>query len=141
MHIKIYPNCYIIICYFHIIRRLVIHLPQIRSKNKESKELAKNLLADMKILLFLPQRDIYQFFDLIKNRYYEIFPKFIKYFYKNFFMEFPLNRLYWNYYYTNLSYDDNGHYFLLIMLLNHLIEHLIVFLLDLLKMFQFLKIC
>ena len=32
---KIYPNSYIIICYFHIIRRLVIHLPQIRSKNKE----------------------------------------------------------------------------------------------------------
>ena len=85
---KIYPNCYIIICYFHIIRILVIHLPQIRSKNKESKELAKNLLTNMKILLFLPQRYIYQFFDLIKNRYYEIFPKFIKYFYKNFLWNF-----------------------------------------------------
>ena len=71
---KIYPNFYIIICYFYIIRRLVINLPQIRSKNKESKELAKNFLVNMKLLLFLPQRDIFQFFDLIKNRYYEIFP-------------------------------------------------------------------
>ena len=27
---KIFPNCYIIVCYFHIIRRLVIHLTQLR---------------------------------------------------------------------------------------------------------------
>ena len=74
--------------YFHFIRRLVIHLPQIRSKNKESNELAKNLFANMKLLLFLPQRDIYQFFDLIKNRYYEIFPKFVECFYKNFLLNF-----------------------------------------------------
>ena len=104
---KIYPNCYIIICYFHIIRRLVIHLPQIRSKNKEIKESAKNLLANMKILLFLPHTDIQKFFDLIKLKYYDSFPKFIKYFYKYFFKEFPLNKLYWNYYYANLASEGN----------------------------------
>ena len=97
-----------ILCYFHIIKRLVIHLPQLRSKNKENKELAKNLLSNMKILLFLPHSDIKEFFDLIRKGYYEIFPKFIKYFYKNFFIGFPLNKLYWNYYYyANLSFDDN----------------------------------
>ena len=62
---KHFPNCYIIICYFHIIRRFALHLPEIRSKNKEKKELAKNLLANMKILLFIPQKDIRNYFELI----------------------------------------------------------------------------
>ena len=83
---------------------MVIHLPQLRSKNKENKELAKNLLSNMKIL----HSDIKVFFDLIRKIYYEIFPKSIKNFYKNFVIGFPLNKLYWNYYYyANFSFDDN----------------------------------
>ena len=34
---NIYPSCCIIICYFHIIRRLVIHLPQSVQKIKKVK--------------------------------------------------------------------------------------------------------
>lgn len=60
---KIFPNCYIIVCYFHIIRRLVIHLPQLRTKNKENKEIAKNLLFNMKILLFIAHGDIHVYFE------------------------------------------------------------------------------
>ena len=60
----------------------------------------------MKILLFLPLTDIQNYFDLIRIKYYDTFPKFIKYFYKYFFKEFPLNKLYWNYYYyANLASD------------------------------------
>ena len=71
--------------------------------------MAKNLLANMKILLFIPQTDIINYFELIREKYYSIFPKFIKYFYKNFFIAFPMNKLLWNYYYyySNLFYNDN----------------------------------
>ena len=106
--LKLFPNCCLIICYFHIIMRIVIHLTEIRSKNLEKKEMAKNLLANMKILLFIPQTDIINYFELIREKYCSVFPKFIKYFYKNFFIAFPMNKLIWNYYYyANLFYNDN----------------------------------
>ena len=62
----------------------------------------------MKILLFIPQTDIINYFELIRKKYYSIFPKFIKYFYKNFFISFSMNKLLWNYYYySNSIYKDN----------------------------------
>ena len=47
---KFFPNTCIIICYFHIIRRLVIHLKDLKNKNMTKKENAKNLLSSMKLL-------------------------------------------------------------------------------------------
>lgn len=62
----------------------------------------------MKILLFIPQKDIRNYFELIRKKYYEFFPKFIKYFYKIFIIDFPLNKFYWNYYYyANLCFHEN----------------------------------
>lgn len=34
---KIFPSTNIILCYFHVLRRLIIHMPDIRSKNKNKK--------------------------------------------------------------------------------------------------------
>ena len=93
---KFYPNCIIIICYFHINLRLVIHLNQLRSKNLTLKENAKNLLSLMKILLFMPVANVKDYFKLIRAKYMALFPKFIKY-YKNFFISFPLNKMIWLY--------------------------------------------
>ena len=104
---KFFPNCNIIICYFHIVRRLVIHLGALRSKNLSLKEHAKNLLSSMKILLFLPLSYTQDYFELIRKKHMTIFPKFIKYFYKNFFMSFPLNRMIWVYdQYNMLLFED-----------------------------------
>ena len=116
--LKLFPYCCLIICYFLIIRRLVIHLPEIRSKNIEKKEQAKNLLSNKKSLLFIPQTDIINYFELIREKYYSIFPKFNKYFYKNFFIAFPMNKLLWNYYYLNSIYNDNQ----LLFLTNNVVE-------------------
>ena len=90
---KFYPNCIIIICYFHIIHRLVIHLNQLRSKNLTLKENAKNLLSSMKILLFMPVAHAKDYFELIRAKYIALFPKFIKYFYINFLIFFSLNKM------------------------------------------------
>ena len=53
----------------------------------------------MNLLLFINIQDVKNFFELILEKYILRFPKFIKYFYKNFFIDFPLNKMYWNYYY------------------------------------------
>ena len=64
-----FPNSIIIICYFHIIRRFVIHLGALRSKNLSYKENAKNVLSYMKFLLFLPLSYTQEYFELIRSKY------------------------------------------------------------------------
>ena len=40
---RFFPNSILVICYFHIIIRLVMHLVALQSKNLSYKENAKNL--------------------------------------------------------------------------------------------------
>ena len=49
---------------------MVIHIKNLRSKNKVLKRNSKNLLFNIKILLFIDNDKIEYFFDLIKNKYY-----------------------------------------------------------------------
>lgn len=72
-------------------------LPQIRSKNRNKKKLAKNLLTNMKILLFMNKNKIKSFFGLIQKKYEKEFSSFIKYFYTNYFNKYPINEINWNY--------------------------------------------
>ena len=61
----------------------------------------------MKILLFLPLSYTQEYFELIRNKYMTIYPEFIKYFYKNFFMSFLLNKMIWVYdQYNMLLFED-----------------------------------
>ena len=94
---KIFPHTKIILCYYHIIKRIIKHLPQIRSKNDNIKNKAKDLFANIKILLFLNQSKLKIFVELIKDKFEKDFPALIKYFYINFFKKYPLNDLCWNY--------------------------------------------
>ena len=50
---NVFPNARIFPCYFHLIRRLIIHLKSLRSNNSVIKRTAKNLLFNMKLLLFI----------------------------------------------------------------------------------------
>ena len=49
----IYKECNIILCFYHILKRLIIHLPQIRSKDKKIKKSVKYLFNNIKILLYI----------------------------------------------------------------------------------------
>ena len=109
---KYFKESKIIICYYHIIKKLIQHLPEIKSKNPETKKKAKNLLTNIKILLFISREKVKKFFDLIRNNYKATFPKFIKYFHMNFFKKYPLKYLDWNYDIKNtLDAVDINHYF------------------------------
>ena len=49
---KKFPHTKIIICYYQIIKRIIKHIPQIRNKNDNINKKAKDLFANIKILLF-----------------------------------------------------------------------------------------
>ena len=104
---KKYPHCKIILCYYHIVKRIIKHLPQLKNKNESIKNKAKDLFSNVKLLLFLNVNKLKEFFQLIINKYEKDFPKFIKYFYTNFFKRYPLNDLCWNYD-LNFIFEENS---------------------------------
>ena len=55
---KIFDKSNIILCFFHYIQRLIKHLKEIKSKTNSIKEEAKNLLANLKLIIFLPEKEI-----------------------------------------------------------------------------------
>ena len=66
----------------------------------------------MKILLFIERSKITLFWDLIKNKYNNIFPKFVKYFKANYFEKFPFKNFIWNYdIKSDFNSEDFNNYF------------------------------
>lgn len=104
---KVFPLCKNLLCYYHIIQRCVKHLPQIRSKNTNIKQKAKDLLNNIKILLFIDTNNIEKYYNKIINAYKNDFYKFIKYFYINYFNRFPFSERIWNYSIINMMLIDN----------------------------------
>ena len=49
---KIFPHTNIILCFFHYIQRIIKHLKEIKSKTNNIKTESKNLLANLKIIVF-----------------------------------------------------------------------------------------
>ena len=55
----------------------------------------------------MPTANAKDYFKLIRTKYMAIFSNFIKYFYINFFISFPLNKMIWLYdQYSFLLYED-----------------------------------
>ena len=104
---KNFPNTKIILCYYHILKRIIKHIPEIKCKDKLKKKKAMNLLANIKILLYLNKNKVKDFFNMIQKYYEKEFPSFIKYFYYNFFKKYPLNDLCWVYD-LNFIFENNN---------------------------------
>ena len=112
---KNFINAKIVICFYHIVKRLIQHIPQIRSKNKELKNKAKNLLNNIKLMLFIKRNEVHNYFKKIKYIFKNDFPKFIKYFEYYFFKKYPMKDLDWNYDVERNNFIDINHYFLQII--------------------------
>ena len=107
----VFPKTRIFTCYFHLIRRLIIHLKNLRSKNKIVKRNAKNLLFNFKLLIFIDSDKIVEFFNKIKEEYYNNHKKFIDYFEKQYFKNSPFKDKQWNYSNYLKSDEDTQKYF------------------------------
>ena len=59
---KSFNDCKIVICYYHIIKHIIQHLPQLRSADKIKKRKAHNLPNNIKIMLFINKDEVYNLF-------------------------------------------------------------------------------
>ena len=50
----VFKNITIVPCFFHFISNIIKHLKQLKSKNIKERNIAKDLLANIKLLVFLP---------------------------------------------------------------------------------------
>ena len=65
---KIFTNITIIICYYHLIKKFIQHFPEIRKKDIENKNKIKNVLNNMKILLFIKREDVLEYYQMINDK-------------------------------------------------------------------------
>ena len=104
---------------------IIKHLPEIRSKTKTLKNLAKDLLANIKILCFIPMNKFDNFYKIIVKKFRVKFPKFFKYFNKNYIKGRIFDKTIWNYSNVILNSLNNDIIFSQITLLKALIPLLI----------------
>ena len=79
-----FPESKLITCFFHFMQNQIKKLPEIRSKNKVLKDYAKDLFANIRLLCFIDLNKIDNFYSQIKDKYRSKFPKYFKYFDKNY---------------------------------------------------------
>ena len=68
-----FPECRIYPCFYHMMQRLLKNLPEINNKNIKIKLEAKNLLANMKLLCFINNEKIDDFYLMIKKNIKKFF--------------------------------------------------------------------
>ena len=100
-----FPETIIIYCFFHIISRIIKHFPQIKSKNKNIKNLAKDVLANLELFLFIPKNELFEFFNKVKEKYESNFPKLFKYIKRTYFNTYPYKDLDWCYDINDINND------------------------------------
>ena len=93
---SLFPSINIIPCFFHFLQNICKKLPNLRSNNKKIKQLSRNLLANIKLLSFIPESKIKSFYSLIKKKYLANRGLFFKYFEKYYFNEKKFEINLWN---------------------------------------------
>ena len=105
-----YPNSKIVPCFFHFIQRLIIHLPELKSKENPFYMEAKDLLANIKLLCFINTDQIEEFYTNIKKKYKKNFKNFLRYFDDTYMYRGLFSDKCWNYY-NITSYSNNNELF------------------------------
>ena len=99
-----FPNTKIVPCFFHFLQNNIKKLPELRSKNNTLKKYAKDLLANIRLLCFIPLNNIESFYKNIKNKYRCKFPNYFRYLERNYINENSRYQKIWNY--NELIYDN-----------------------------------
>ena len=108
---SIYPDIRIFPCYFHLIRRIILHIKNLKSKNSVIKRCAKNLLFNIKLLLFIDTDQIDTFYNLIKHKYENSNKNFFRYFERYILKNKLIKNNEWNYFNYLKSDKDSNYYF------------------------------
>ena len=84
--LSVYNESKLILCWFHALRNIKNKIPFLNSKNTNDKLISKNIIANFKLMFFIPEEDIEDFYKNIKSHYnnnsyhnfYRYMDKFIK---------------------------------------------------------------
>ena len=93
----IFPQVIIITCFFRFIKNISKRLEGLKSKNKIKKKIAKDILANFKLICFIPIRAIEPFYNSIKLKYKSNYEKLFNYFDKNYINGKKFDKSFWNY--------------------------------------------
>ena len=77
----VFPSIKIIPCFFHFVANISKKINDLKSKNKNKnkKDLAKDLLSNIKLLVFYHWKKFNGSFKLISDKYEKLFPDFFRY--------------------------------------------------------------
>ena len=84
--LSVYNESKLILCWFHALRNIKNKIQFLNSKNTNYKLISKNIIANFKLMFFIPEEDIEDFYKNIKSHYnnnsyhnfYRYMNKFIK---------------------------------------------------------------
>ena len=113
---KIFPNCYIINCYFHFAQAIWKKVKKYNLTEDNNIQKTRELIYNIKVLCFIKPDNIYPIFKLIKNRFNDDkYSEFFSYFEKTWN---PKGRKY------NMKYYPNWNYYKIINSVEFDIKHL-----------------
>ena len=67
--LSVYNESKLILCWFHALRNIKNKIPFLNSKNTNDKLISKNIIANFKLMFFIPEEDIEDFYKNIKSHY------------------------------------------------------------------------
>ena len=62
---EVFPNIQFIPCFYHYMVNITKHIPELKAKNKSLKLIAKDCLANIKLLSFVPLSKFNNFYNLM----------------------------------------------------------------------------
>ena len=96
--IKCFPNSKIVLYWFHALQNIKKRIPFLKSKNITEKKMSKDLIANIKLMFFLPEDKIKGFYANIKQKFNSSsFLQFYKYLDKFLFRAYYGKLYLWNF--------------------------------------------
>ena len=94
-----FPDSQVILCWFHALKNIKTKIPNLTSKNIKEKIVSKNLIANIKLMFFIPEDKIDGFYASIKKKFNDkCYESFYKYLNKFLFRKINGKLYLWNFY-------------------------------------------
>ena len=104
--LSVYNESNLILCWFHALRNIKNKIPFLNSKNSSDKIISRNIIANLKLMFFIPEEDIEDFYRNIKRHYNNnAYTNFYKYMDKFINKKINGKKYLWNY--SKLIRDSN----------------------------------
>ena len=108
-----FPDSEINLCWFLALKNIKSTIPNLNSKNNKEKMISKNLIVNIKLMLFIPEDKIGKFYTSIKNTFNDkCYDSFYKYLNKFLFRKINGKQYLWNFHklINDKKINDNNYF-------------------------------